>query len=99
MTKADTVPDRHFWNGKQILLTGHTGFKGAWMTMLLRSPGARVAGVSLEAEKPSLFEQAGLARRTEAHQVAGLRDMKQIQAIADADPPEIVLPTAAPALA
>jgi CDP-glucose 4,6-dehydratase len=98
MTKADAVLDRHFWNGKKILLTGHTGFKGAWMTMLLRSLGARVVGVSLEAEKPSLFEQAGLARRTEAHHVADLRDMKQIQAIVDAERPEIVIHLAAQAL-
>jgi CDP-glucose 4,6-dehydratase len=98
MIKADTVPDRHFWNGKRILLTGHTGFKGAWMTMILQRLGARVAGVSLEAEKPSLFEQAGLARRMEAHQVADLRDMKQIRVIVDAVEPEIVIHFAAQSL-
>ncbi|MCA1529357.1 MULTISPECIES: CDP-glucose 4,6-dehydratase [Bradyrhizobium] len=98
MIEADAVLDRHFWNGKKILLTGHTGFKGAWMTMLLRSLGARVAGVSLEAEKPSLFEQAGLAKRIEAHHVADLRDVKQIQAIVDAEQPEIVIHLAAQSL-
>ena len=98
MTKASTVPDRHFWSGKKILLTGHTGFKGAWMTMLLQSLGARVAGVSLEAEKPSLFEQAGLARRMAAHHVADLRDMTQIRAIVDAEQPEIVIHLAAQSL-
>jgi len=98
MTKASTVLDRHFWNQKKILLTGHTGFKGAWMTMLLQSLGARVAGLSLEAEKPSLFEQAALAQRMEAHHVADLRDMKQIQAIVDAEQPEIVIHLAAQSL-
>ncbi|WP_439409372.1 CDP-glucose 4,6-dehydratase [Bradyrhizobium sp. DASA03076] len=98
MTEAGEVLDRRFWNGKKILLTGHTGFKGAWMTMLLRRLGARVAGVSLEAENPSLFEQAGLAKRIEAHHVADLRDLKQIQAIVDAERPEIVIHLAAQSL-
>lgn len=98
MTGTKSVLDRHFWNGKKILLTGHTGFKGAWMTMLLHSLRARVAGVSLEAERPSLFEQAGLAQRMEAHHVADLRDMKEIQAIVDAEQPEIVIHFAAQSL-
>nr|QIO37221.1 CDP-glucose 4,6-dehydratase [Bradyrhizobium sp. 1(2017)] len=98
MIEASAILDRHFWNGKKILLTGHTGFKGAWMTMLLRSLGARVAGVSLEAEQPSLFEQAGLAKHIEAHYVGDLRDAKQIQAIVDAEGPEIVIHLAAQSL-
>ena len=98
MIKANSVPNRDFWDGKKVLLTGHTGFKGAWMTMLLGSLGARVAGLSLEAEKPSLFEQAGLARRMQTHHVADLRDIKQIQAIVDAEQPEIVIHLAAQAL-
>ncbi|MBR1174207.1 CDP-glucose 4,6-dehydratase [Bradyrhizobium sp. KB893862 SZCCT0404] len=98
MTEANAVLDRHFWDGKKILLTGHTGFKGAWMSMLLGSLGARIAGVSLEADKPSLFEQAGLAKRIEAHYAADLRDLKQIQAIVDAERPEIVIHLAAQSL-
>ena len=39
--------DPTFWNGKRVFLTGHTGFKGSWLTLWLQSLGAQVAGVAL----------------------------------------------------
>jgi nucleoside-diphosphate-sugar epimerase len=56
-----------FWKNKRVLLTGHTGFKGAWMTMLLCKLGARVSGISLSPEQPSLFDQARLIEHMQAH--------------------------------
>ena len=44
-----------FWKGKNILLTGHTGFKGTWMCLLLEQLGAKVYGYSLPIEKGSFF--------------------------------------------
>jgi CDP-glucose 4,6-dehydratase len=50
-------PDPKFWAGKAVLITGHTGFKGTWLTVLLRGLGARVHGVSLDPPtRPSAFE-------------------------------------------
>lgn len=66
--------------------------------MLLRRLGARVSGLSLEPEKPSLFEQAGLADRIDAHYVADLRDAAQVKSIVDAERPEIVVHFAAQSL-
>ncbi len=51
------VVDRGFWRGKRVLVTGHTGFKGAWLALWLEKLGAKVTGFSLGVPtKPSLFE-------------------------------------------
>jgi CDP-glucose 4,6-dehydratase len=55
--------DRGFWRGKRILLTGHTGFKGAWAAIWLSELGAEVTGLALAPDQtPSLFELAGVDR-------------------------------------
>ena len=64
---------RHY-QGKRVLLTGHTGFKGAWLSEWLLLLGAQVHGYSLQPPtEPSLFAQLGLAGRME-HQLADIRD-------------------------
>ena len=50
------TPDAAFWRGRRVLVTGHTGFKGAWLTLALQRMGARVCGISLAPEAgPALF--------------------------------------------
>src|SRR5690606_29530493 len=57
-TDAMTI-DAAFWKGKRVLLTGHTGFKGSWLSLWLQSIGAQVHGYALKAPtQPSLFEEA-----------------------------------------
>jgi len=52
----------NFWNGKKVLITGHTGFKGSWLSLWLKHLGADLIGVSLDPPtKPSLYEQANVA--------------------------------------
>lgn len=54
--------NQSFWHGRRVFLTGHTGFKGAWMSLWLQQLGANVTGFSLEpATEPSLFEVADVA--------------------------------------
>ena len=51
--------NRHFWNQKKVFVTGHTGFKGSWLSLWLKSLGAIVGGFSLNPPtNPSLFEEA-----------------------------------------
>ena len=60
--RGGALPDPAFWQGRRVLLTGHTGFKGSWLTCWLRQLGAEVMGVSLPEPptEPSLWEQLDL---------------------------------------
>ena len=53
------VMNREFWQGKNVLVTGHTGFKGSWLCLWLESLGAVVTGFSLAPDsETNLFEKA-----------------------------------------
>ncbi|MCI5165370.1 MAG: CDP-glucose 4,6-dehydratase, partial [Candidatus Electrothrix sp. GM3_4] len=55
-------PDKQFWRGKKVLITGHTGFKGAWLTLWLKQMEARVTGISLPPNTaPNLFDLTDLS--------------------------------------
>ena len=94
-------PDPDFWRGKRVLLTGHTGFKGAWLALWLQRLGAQVTGVALPpATGPNLFTLAQLGQAgagIESH----FCDIRSPQALAmrvRAARPEVVLHLAAQAL-
>jgi len=62
------MPDHSWWNNRRVLLTGHTGFKGSWLSLWLHALGARVTGCALEPPTtPSLYEQARVAVTREPH--------------------------------
>nr|MCS5623609.1 GDP-mannose 4,6-dehydratase [Candidatus Neomarinimicrobiota bacterium] len=55
--------NKNFWKGKKVLVTGHTGFKGSWLSLWLQSLGAEVVGVSLDVPTTtSLYEQANVVK-------------------------------------
>ena len=56
-----------FWAGRRVLLTGHTGFKGAWLALWLQSLGAEVTGLSRSPGGSLLYERARIAEHTEEH--------------------------------
>ncbi len=84
-----------FWQGKRVLLTGHTGFKGSWMSLWLQEMGAKVTGFSLPAPtSPSLFEDAGL--QTGMNSIQGdVRDLTALMDTCNQCQPEIVIHMAA----
>ena len=52
-----------FWTNKRILITGHNGFKGSWLSLLLMKLGAEIYGISLKNEDPnSLFNKLGIQK-------------------------------------
>ncbi|MDP1717480.1 MAG: CDP-glucose 4,6-dehydratase, partial [Burkholderiales bacterium] len=59
---------RDFWAGKRVLVTGHTGFKGSWLTLWLKALGANVSGYALEPPTdPALWRQLGLEVEMGSH--------------------------------
>lgn len=89
------VLDRKFWAGKRVLLTGHTGFKGGWLALWLRSWGAQVTGFALAANtQPNLFELAQVGEGIDSR-IGDLRDLAALQALLNQVQPEIVLHLAA----
>jgi|GEM_PF-3420595 len=67
-----------FWNGKKVFLTGHTGFKGSWLSLWLHSMGAQVKGYALAPPtKPALFEVATVAKYVET-EIGDIRDLDQL---------------------
>ena len=87
-----------FWVNRRVLLTGHSGFKGAWLALTLKALGARVAGLSLEPEEPSLFTQAGVANRIDWNHFTDLGDPAAVDEVVAAVKPEIVIHFAAQSL-
>lgn len=90
------VTAAHFWQGRRVFLTGHTGFKGGWMSLWLQSLGAKVHGYSLAAPTcPNLFEVARVAQGMSANLEADIRDYGAMSAAVQAARPEIVIHMAA----
>ncbi len=88
----------NFWQGKKVLLTGHTGFKGAWMALWLSQMGAKVTGISLAPNStPNLFTIANIAQITNSH-FTDIRNADAVSNIIKQAKPEIVLHLAAQAL-
>lgn len=90
--------DPGFWAGKRVLLTGHTGFKGAWLATWLLDLGATVTGLSDRVPtEPSLFALAGLSRAVDDRR-GDLRDPAAADAAVTASRPDVVLHLAAQSL-
>jgi CDP-glucose 4,6-dehydratase len=84
-----------FWNRRKVLVTGHTGFKGSWLSLWLEQLGADVCGVALDpATVPSMFEEAQV-RRSMRSEIADIRDLDRMKNLLGKHRPEIVFHLAA----
>ena len=83
------------FSGKKVFVTGHTGFKGSWLSEWLLGMGAIVHGYALAPDtKPSLFEQLGLSDRME-HEIADIRDAESVRKSIHAFQPDFIFHLAA----
>lgn len=87
--------DLSFFRGKKVLLTGHTGFKGTWLSKILINAGAELTGYSLEAPtNPNLFELADIENKMVSI-IGDIRDFEHLKAVFEKTQPEIVMHLAA----
>jgi len=92
------APDPAFWRGRRVLVTGHTGFKGAWLVLWLHALGAEVTGFSRPPHTdPSLFALARLDELCDSR-TGDVRDPQAVAAAVEAADAEVVLHLAAQAL-
>lgn len=85
----------NFYKGKKVLITGHTGFKGSWMSYILFLLGAEVTGIALEPKsKPNLFSILKLDEKIDSR-IIDIRDLKNVQNVFEEIKPEIVIHMAA----
>ena len=89
------APQPAFWRSRRVLLTGHTGFKGSWLTLALERLGAEVTGIGLPPlTTPNLFTEAGIGQLCRSH-FLDIRDAAGLAGIVRAARPEIVFHLAA----
>ena len=89
------VINKEFWDGKRVLITGHTGFKGGWLSLWLQSLGARVVGYALAPPThPNLFEVARVGAGMTGI-IGDVRDLAHLHSVFERHQPEIVFHMAA----
>ena len=89
------MTDLGFYKDKKVLITGHTGFKGTWLSKILINAGAGVLGYSLEPNTdPSLFELSGIENQM-THVIGDIRDYEHLYEVFNGFKPEIVFHLAA----
>lgn len=89
------LPVTEFWQGRRVVVTGHTGFKGGWLVLWLQRMGALVTGISLvPATSPSLFELAGIGHLCQS-EICDIRDAAKLEAVIKSARPEVLFHLAA----
>lgn len=87
---------KNFWKNKKVLITGHTGFKGSWLTLLLRSLGAKVTGYALDPiTKPNFFDDLKLSRYLYKDYRDNIENFKKLQKAMETFRPSVVFHLAA----
>jgi CDP-glucose 4,6-dehydratase len=85
-----------FWKGKRVFLTGHTGFKGGWLSIWLSSMGAKVTGYALAPNtNPSFFEVVDVESLLEQNHVSDIQDLTLLRLAMEQANPDVLIHMAA----
>lgn len=87
-----------FWRGRRVLVTGHTGFKGAWLCLMLQALGAEVSGLSLPSSYSLAYDLLGVPTRLRRSYSADIREPGRVEEIVHRAGPDVVFHLAAQAL-
>ena len=88
--------DPLFWKGKKVFLTGHTGFKGSWLSLWLGSMGAEVTGYALAPNTtPNLFDVLNVKGQIKTSHIADIRDLEVLKSVVLEANPDILIHMAA----
>lgn len=88
--------DQRFWSGLDVFITGHTGFKGSWLCLWLKSMGARVTGYALDPPtSPNLYEAAEVGSEIESDIRGDIRDLPRLREAIEQAQPDIIFHLAA----
>ena len=86
------------WNGKRVLVTGHTGFKGSWLPLILKELGAEVIGLALPPEGPrSIYVDAGISHELLSETIQDIRNESAVRRTIEGIDPDYVFHLAAQA--
>lgn len=92
------VVDSRFWHGKRVFITGHTGFKGSWLSLWLQHMGAEITGYALNPPtNPAIFDVANVEEGMTSI-IGDVRDLEKLTKVIDESSPEIVIHMAAQSL-
>ena len=89
---------KKFWKNKNVLITGHTGFKGSWLSIILKIFGAKVYGYSLKPKKKSLFQETNLKTKVNKNYFKDINDFNFLKKVIKKHKPEIIFHLASEAL-
>ena len=90
-----SLPSENFWRDRNVLITGHTGFKGCWLALWLDAMGARTYGLALPPGEESLFLQAGLQNKREWNRFGDVRSEADLHNALNESEPEVIFHLAA----
>ncbi len=92
------IKDLNFFKNKKVLITGHTGFKGSWLSFIMIQSGAKVMGISDKIQNKELFSQLNVKKKIYKHEIVNITDFKKLSQKIKNFEPEIVFHLAAQAI-
>ena len=88
--------NKNFWKNKRVLITGHTGFKGSWLTLMMHTLGAKIIGYAIDPiSKPNFFDDMKLSRFLEKDYRKNINDISSLKKVIQKNKPQIIFHMAA----